>query len=162
MSESLQFPIKNEVLNLNPPSHGDEGLKIMRLSSEAILPTRAHPGDAGLDLYNLEDIELSPRQGKVVATGIAIALRSGYVGLVADRSSLGKKGIKTAGGVIDSGYRGEIHIVLWNLSETSFLLKKGERIAQLLVLPIATPRVVEVNTLDETVRGAKGFGSTGQ
>lgn len=127
-----------------------------------MLPTRAHPDDAGLDLYSLEDVILIPGQGKVTKTGIALALPQGYVGLVADRSSMAKRGIKTAGGVIDAGYRGEIHIVLWNISTEQIQVRRGERIAQLLILPVATPAVREVNTLDETARGAKGFGSTGK
>ncbi|MBI2810662.1 MAG: dUTP diphosphatase [Candidatus Melainabacteria bacterium] len=137
-------------------------IEILKVSPEAVLPTRAHPDDAGLDLYNLDDVHLEPGMGKTVKTGIALALPAGHVGLVADRSSLGKKGIKTAGGVIDAGYRGEIHIVLWNLSPEAVQLKRGERIAQLLILPIATPAVQEVSTLDETLRGTKGFGSSGK
>jgi dUTP pyrophosphatase len=147
----------NLVQNNNPNS-----INILRVSSEAVLPTRAHPDDAGLDLYNLEDILLEPGQGKVAKTGIALALPAGHVGLVADRSSLAKKGIKTAGGIIDAGYRGEIHIVFWNISKDPVQLKRGERIAQLLILPMATPQVVEVTHLDETQRGQKGFGSTGR
>jgi dUTP pyrophosphatase len=138
-------------------------LDILRVSPEATLPTRAHPDDAGLDLYGLEEVILSPNQGKVARTGIAIALPQGYVGLVADRSSMGKRGIKTAGGVIDAGYRGEIHIVLWNISAEPVHLRAGERIAQLLVFPIATPAVNEVTEFGHvTARGAKGFGSSGK
>lgn len=137
-------------------------INILRLSPEATLPTRAHPDDAGLDLYSLEDVFLEPGHGKTTKTGIALGLPQGYVGLVADRSSLARKGIKTAGGVIDAGYRGEVHIVLWNISGEPVQLKRGERIAQLLILPVATPRVVEVISLNETPRGAKGFGSTGK
>jgi dUTP pyrophosphatase len=137
-------------------------LKILRVSSEAILPTRAHPDDAGLDLYNLEDFSLNPGQGKVARTGIAVALPPKHVGMVADRSSLAKRGIKTAGGIIDAGYRGEIHIVLWNISQDPILLRRGERIGQLMIIPIATPAPVEVDILDETQRGANGFGSTGK
>lgn len=137
-------------------------IKILRVSSEATLPTRAHADDAGLDLYGLEDVLLVPGQGRVAKTGIAIALPAGHVGLVADRSSLAKKGIKTAGGIIDAGYRGEIHIVLWNISQEPVQLKRGERIAQLLIIPVATPAVQEVDTLDETLRGTKGFGSSGK
>lgn len=138
-------------------------LEIVKFSPEATLPKRAHSDDAGLDLFGLEDVILSPREGKVARTGIAIALPKGYVGLVADRSSLAKKGVKTAGGVIDAGYRGEIHIVLWNISNDPIHLKAGERIAQLLIFPIATPAVNEVKEFDhETDRGAKGFGSTGK
>ncbi len=132
------------------------------MNKDAVLPTRAHPDDAGLDLYNLEDFLLEPGQGKAVKTGIALAVPQGHVGLVADRSSLGKRGLKTAGGVIDAGYRGEIHIVLWNISGEVFELKRGERLAQLLLIPISTPAVQEVTSLDETARGAKGFGSSGK
>jgi dUTP pyrophosphatase len=144
------------------PQPNLSSIEILRVSAEATLPTRAHPDDAGLDLYSLEDIYLEPGQGKMSRTGIALALPVGHVGMVADRSSLAKKGIKTAGGIIDAGYRGEVHIVLWNISQTPVQLKRGERIAQLLILPIATPAVHEVTSLDETLRGANGFGSTGR
>jgi dUTP pyrophosphatase len=138
-------------------------LDILRVSPQAVLPTRTHSDDAGLDLFGLEDVILSPAQGKVARTGIAIALPKGYVGLVADRSSMAKRGIKTAGGVIDAGYRGELHIVLWNISAEAIELKAGERIAQLLIFPIATPAVNEVKEFDhQTERGAKGFGSSGK
>jgi len=137
-------------------------INILRVSKDATLPTRAHPDDAGMDLYSLEDITLEPGQGHTTRTGIALALPVGYVGLVADRSSMAKKGIKTAGGVIDAGYRGEIHIVLWNISGTPVHLKKGERIGQLLIFPVITPQVIEVDSLDETARGSKGFGSSGK
>src|SRR6185437_10967306 len=137
-------------------------IRILRVNSQAVLPTRTHADDAGLDLYNLEDFHLEPGEGRAVKTGIALALPKGYVGLVADRSSLGKRGLKTAGGVIDAGYRGEIHIVLWNISRDVFELKRGERLAQLMIIPIATPAVEEVSSLEETARGAKGFGSSGK
>ncbi len=147
---------------LSEKHHKPNLIDILRVSSEATLPTRAHPDDAGLDLYNLEDVLLESGQGKVVKTGIALAIPAGHVGMVADRSSLAKKGIKSAGGIIDAGYRGEVHIVLWNISKEAVQLKRGERIAQLLILPIATPAVREVEHLDETQRGKGGFGSTGR
>jgi dUTP pyrophosphatase len=134
----------------------------MKLHPGATLPTRAHPDDAGLDLYALEDTALAPGQGSLVKTGVAIALPAGHVGLVADRSSLARRGLKTAGGVIDAGYRGELGVVLWNISGQPQALKAGERVAQLLVVPIATPAVFETPALDETSRGANGFGSTGR
>ena len=137
-------------------------IQILRVNPEATLPTRAHADDAGLDLYNLEDFHLEAGEGRTVKTGIALAVPPGHVGMVADRSSLGKRGLKTAGGIIDAGYRGEIHIVLWNISGEVFELKRGERLAQLLIVPIATPAVEEVTSLDETARGAKGFGSSGK
>lgn len=139
-----------------------ETLRIKKVSEDAVLPTRAHADDAGLDLYSLEDAILESGHGKVVRTGIAIALPVGYVGMVADRSSMAKRGVKTAGGIIDAGYRGEIHIVLWNVSKEPVQIKRHERIAQLLTLPIATPAVLEVDSLEDTARGAKGFGSSGK
>ncbi|HAR41556.1 MAG TPA: dUTP diphosphatase [Bdellovibrionales bacterium] len=139
-----------------------ESIPIQKVDPKAVLPTRAHPDDAGLDLYSLEDVKITARGGTMARTGVAIALPTHHVGLIADRSSLAKKGLKTAGGVIDAGYRGEVQIVLWNLSSEDIWLKQGERIAQLLILPIATPAVKEVASLDSTRRGEKGFGSTGK
>lgn len=139
-----------------------ESLNILRVSPDATLPTRAHHDDAGLDLYSLEDILIEPGHGKVSRTGIALGLPKGFVALVADRSSMAKRGLKTAGGVIDAGYRGEIHIVMWNIGSEPTHIKRGERIAQLLIFPVATPAVNEVSTLDDTARGAKGFGSSGK
>lgn len=126
------------------------------------MPTRAHADDAGLDLYCLEDVVIGPQRGHVARTGIALAVPAGHVGLIADRSSMAKKGVKIAGGVVDAGYRGEVHIVLWNLSTEEIRLGKGERIAQMMIVPVATPAVREVAELDSTARGAKGFGSSGK
>jgi dUTP pyrophosphatase len=137
-------------------------LPVQKLESQATLPTRAHHDDAGLDLYALEDSALLPGHGAVIATGVAVALPAGHVGLVCDRSSMAKRGLKTAGGVIDAGYRGPLGVVLWNISARPQEIKKGERIAQLLIVPVATPAVREVPSLDDTARGAKGFGSTGR
>lgn len=139
-----------------------EQIGVKRLSPEAVLPTRAHADDAGLDLYGLEDAIIAPSQGKLLRTGIAVQLPKGFFALVADRSSQAKRGIKTAGGVIDSGYRGEIHVVLWNISGAELRIQKGDRIAQLLILPVTTPTITEVTDLDDTARGAKGFGSSGR
>jgi dUTP pyrophosphatase len=139
-----------------------ESIEILRLSPEATLPTRAHADDAGLDLYGLEDAILAPQEGKVLRTGVAMAIPRGFVGQVADRSSMAKRGVKVAGGVIDAGYRGEIHIVLWNLSASEVRIARGERIAQILIVAIATPAVREVAKLDDTARGGKGFGSSGR
>ena len=137
-------------------------LAATKLDAKATLPTRAHADDAGLDLYALEDMELSPGQGGLARTGIAVAVPAGHAGLVCDRSSLARRGLKTAGGVIDAGYRGELGVVLWNISSSVQTLKAGERVAQLLIVPVATPAVREVSNLDATARGANGFGSTGK
>jgi len=139
-----------------------KSLPVRRLEPAATLPARAHPGDAGLDLHALEDSVVAPGEGKVLRTGIAVAIPEGHVGLVCDRSSLARRGLKTAGGVIDAGYRGEVGVVVWNLSRESQRVAKGERAAQLLVLPIAAPEPVETDVLDATSRGAGGFGSTGR
>lgn len=139
-----------------------DAIEIMKLAEDAVLPTRAHPDDAGLDLYALTDVTLEPGKSAVVPTGIAMAIPEGCVGLVADRSSLARKGVKTAGGVIDAGYRGEVGAVLWNISRETVKLGRGDRVAQLLIVPIATPAVKEVKALTESKRGKKGFGSTGR
>ncbi|HBL16296.1 MAG TPA: dUTP diphosphatase [Elusimicrobia bacterium] len=137
-------------------------LKVARLAVGAKVPTRAHPGDAGLDLYSLDGFALRPGEGRVARTGVAVAVPRGHVGLVADRSSMARAGLKTAGGVIDAGYRGEIGVVLWNLSRKRLRVAAGDRLAQLLIVPIATPAVEERPTLTKTSRGAKGFGSSGR
>lgn len=137
-------------------------ISIKKLHAKAQVPTRAHPGDAGLDLTSVEDVVLGPSRGVLVPTGLAFALPPGFVGMIADRSSMGKKGIKVAGGIIDAGYRGEVKVILWNLSQEEIHLKTGDRIAQILILPIATPASIEVQELDSTARGAGGFGSTGK
>lgn len=139
-----------------------EQLNVKKVTPDAILPTRAHADDAGLDLYAFENGVIAPGGGLVARTGIAIALPEKTVGLVADRSSMAKRGVKTSGGVIDAGYRGEIHIVFRNITTEEVRFERGERIAQLLILPCLTPAVVESSNLDETVRGVKGFGSSGR
>jgi dUTP pyrophosphatase len=136
-------------------------ISVKRMHPEATLPTRAHPEDAGMDLYALEDTELPPFDGKLARTGVAFAIAQGHVGMIADRSSMAKKGVKVSGGIIDSGYRGEVLVVLRNLTAQEIVLKRGERIAQMLTLPIVTPALVEAQDLDSTARGAGGFGSTG-
>ena len=137
-------------------------LPVKRLDPRATLPTRAHHDDAGLDLYALEDSEVPPGEGRVLRTGVAVAVPAGHVGLVCDRSSLAKRGLKTAGGVIDAGYRGEVGVVVWNLSRETQKVAKGERAAQMLVIPIAVPAPVDAEDLGATARGVNGFGSTGR
>lgn len=137
-------------------------LPCKKLDSKALIPTRAHPDDAGLDLYGLETVELLPGQGRMLRTGIALEIPAGTVGIIKDRSSLGKKGLKVAGGVVDAGYRGEVQVILWNWSQESVTLNAGERIAQMVILPILVPAPVEVKELSDSARGAGGFGSTGR
>jgi len=137
-------------------------LPVRRLEPGALLPTRAHADDAGLDLYALEETEVPPGEGRLLRTGVAFAISPGHVGLVCDRSSMARRGLKTAGGVIDAGYRGEVGVVVWNLSREAQAVKKGERIAQMLVLPIAVPAPIDSEDLGATTRGSGGFGSTGR
>ena len=139
-----------------------DSIRIKRLDPRAVLPKRAHPEDAGMDLHLLESVEVPAGGGIRVRTGIAMEIAVGFVGMVADRSSLAAKGLKTAGGIIDAGYRGEIHIVLRNLTAEPVRLEAGDRVAQLLILPVALPVIQEVAELSETSRASGGFGSTGR
>ena len=130
----------------------------------AELPTRAHPNDAGLDLAASETTQVAPRVVTLVPTGIAVAIPAGHVGLLAARSSLAvKKAMTLANGVgiIDSDYRGEIKIPIIPLDGCHNLIQAGQKIAQLIILPIATPTVEVVADLDETTRNTGSFGSTG-
>lgn len=140
-------------------------MNIPTVAAEGSLPTYAHPGDAGADLRATEDVVLEPGERRLVGTGVALALPDGYVGLVTPRSGLAAGAglsIVNAPGVIDSGYRGEIKVCLVNLDPRETVrLSAGDRIAQLLVMPFATASFIEVDTLDETVRGDGGYGSTG-
>jgi dUTP pyrophosphatase len=137
-------------------------LHIQKLDPAAKVPSRAYEHDAGLDLYSLERHALQPGEGRIFKTGIAIEIDPGFVGLVWDRSSMGKRGIKTLGGVIDSGYRGEVGVILWNLSKETQEIMAGDKIAQLLIQPIATPQTREVELLSSSDRGTGGFGSSGK
>lgn len=137
-------------------------IKIKRLTPDAIIPNYANPHDAGMDLYTRETVTLQPDERKLISTGIAMAIPPGYVGLIWDKSGIaGKYGIKTMAGVIDSGYRGEIKIVLHNLSKHSYTFDKGTKVAQMLIQAVEQKQIMEVEKLDDTTRGEGGFGSTG-
>jgi len=136
-------------------------LKVKRIHPEAKLPVYGHPGDAGLDLFAVADFDLAPGDVFAAPTGIQIAVPSGHVGLVWDKSGISLKGVHRLAGVIDAGYRGEVQVVLVNLGPDLFPVRKGMKIAQLLVQPLAAVSVVEADSLDDTSRGQGGFGSTG-
>jgi dUTP pyrophosphatase len=140
-------------------------LKVRRLDARARLPTRAYPGDAGLDLYALEDGALDPGQRASVRTGIAVEIPEGEAGLVLPRSGLAARhgiALVNAPGLIDSGYRGEIVVLLLNTDRSArFELAAGDRIAQLVLVKVQTPEVLEVEELAASERGAGGFGSSG-
>ena len=140
-------------------------LQVRRLDERAQLPSRAYPGDAGFDLYALDDGVLAPGERASIRTGIAVEIPDGQAGLVLPRSGLAARhgiAIVNAPGLIDSGYRGEIRVLLLNTDRAaSFAFSSGERIAQLVLVRIETPEVVEVDELATSERGAGGFGSSG-
>jgi dUTP pyrophosphatase len=140
-------------------------LRVKRLDPGLPLPAYAHDGDAGLDLYAAEDVSLEPFARALVSTGIAVAIPEGYAGFVQPRSGLAnRKGLSFVNtpGLIDAHYRGEIKVIAINLDpDKTLTLARGERIAQLVVQPVARATVVETEELDETKRGEGGFGSSG-
>jgi dUTP pyrophosphatase len=143
-------------------------LLVKLLEAGARPPVVAHPGeDLGYDLFALEATVLPPRATVKVRTGVAVEARHPATGaplglLVRDRSSMASRGIATTGGVIDAGYRGEILVLMTNLGEAAAELKAGEKIAQMIPVPVLTGPVQEVETLEVSARAAKGFGSSGK
>jgi dUTP pyrophosphatase len=143
-------------------------LRVKLLEQGARLPVVAHPGeDLGYDLFALEDTVLRPRATVRVRTGIAVEARHPETDaplglLVRDRSSMAARGLATTAGVIDAGYRGEIQVLMTNLGEATVKLKAGEKIAQMIPVPVLTGLVKEMETLEESARAEKGFGSSGR
>ncbi len=141
-------------------------VKVKLLSENAKMPTKGHIEDAGTDLYLTKDVFLIQNQQMLVSLDIAVAIPNGFCGLILPRSSASSKGLHVFTGVIDSGYRGPIKVNVLNLSGTLIDLKKGDRIAQLVIVPVSPIGVTawgfeQADSLDETERGAGGFGSTG-
>lgn len=140
-------------------------ISVLKLDGELPTPTRAYPGDAGLDLYAREPVRLEPGERTVVATGIAVAIPRGHAGLVVPRSGLAARsgiGVVNAPGLIDAGYRGEVKVILVNHGSDRVEIARAERIAQLLVVPAPEVELVEVEQLEESERGSGGFGSSGR
>jgi len=139
-------------------------LPIQRLRAEAVLPERAYAGDAGLDLAACDRHELGPGERTIVGTGLAVAIPDGFAGFVQPRSGLAARhglSVVNAPGLIDSGYRGEIRVVLLNTDrDEPFVVEPGMRIAQLVVLPVPELVLVEIEELPESERGVRGFGSS--
>ena len=139
-------------------------LPIQRLHADAVVPQRAYTGDAGLDLASSERVELGPGKRALVGTGLAVAIPEGYAGFVQPRSGLAARHgltIVNSPGLVDSGYRGELRVVLLNTDRTEpFVVEPGMRIAQLVVLPIPELELVEVDELPSSERGVRGFGSS--
>jgi dUTP pyrophosphatase len=140
-------------------------LRVQRLHPAAALPVRAHDDDAGYDLRALEPLTLGPGERAMVRTGIAIELPAGHAGLVLPRSGLAARhgiALVNAPGLVDAGYRGELKVLLLNTDrETAFAVSAGDRIAQLVIVEVATPEIVEADALAATARGEGGFGSSG-
>ena len=139
-------------------------LSFRRLRSDAVLPERAYSGDAGIDLVSCERVELAPGERATVGTGIAVAIPDGHAGFVQPRSGLAARhgiSIVNTPGLVDSGYRGELRVILLNTdARETFVVEPGMRIAQLVVVPVAAIELIEVEELPESERGVRGFGSS--
>jgi dUTP pyrophosphatase len=138
---------------------------LQQLDSGLTPPTQAHPGDAGVDLMAAESLTLGPGERATVGTGVAVAIPAGFAGLVTPRSGLAHRhglGVVNAPGVVDSGYRGEIRVILVNHGAEAVSIARGDRIAQLLVIPVASVGFDLVTDLAPSERGSGGFGSTGR
>jgi len=137
-------------------------IKIKKLKKEVQIPKYAHPGDAGLDLFSLVDYELKPGERKIFDLGFALEFVEGYVALVKDKGGLSKFGLHTIGGVFDAGYRGEFNVNLINLSDKSYKINKGDKIAQLIVIACTNVEFEEADSLTSSSRGEGRWGSTGK
>jgi dUTP pyrophosphatase len=137
-------------------------LKVKKIHKDAKLPSYGHVGDAGLDLFSVMECVLKGGEVRAISTGLQVAIPDGYVGLIWDKSGISLKNVHRLAGVVDSGYRGEIKVVMSNLSTEAFSIEKGMKIAQMLIQPVVKVKVVDSGELDETSRGENGFGSTGK
>ena len=137
-------------------------LRFKRLDPRAVLPVRGSALAAGLDVCSIDDLQIEPKQRAIAKTGLAVAIPPGFYGRVAPRSGLAaKNGLDVLAGVIDSDYRGELCVLLYNTGDEAITLPAGSKVCQLIIEQIITPDATWANDLDETARGAGGFGSTG-
>lgn len=139
-------------------------LRFKKIHPAAVLPAYAHEGDAGMDVRSVDDVEISPGSRALVHTGLVMMLPRGYEAQVRPRSGLAlKHGVTVLNtpGTIDEGYRGEVGVILANFGDAAFSVKKGDRIAQIVVAPVTRADIVETGEVDGTERGGGGFGSTG-
>ena len=138
-------------------------LKIKKLRADAKIPSYAHHGDAGFDLFAVEETTVSAGERVLVGTGIALEIPDGFVGLIWDKSGLATAhGLKTLGGVIDAGYRGEIKVGIINLSTEDYVFEAGHKVAQMLIQKVERATIEEAPELSDAPRGEGGFGSTGK
>lgn len=137
-------------------------LSIQRLDPEVPLPSYGYAGDAAFDLYAAEAVVLAPGDRAQVRTGLALEIPEGYAGLIWDKSGLSHRhGLKTLGGVVDAGYRGEVLVGVVNLGTDPYTIERHHKVAQMIIQKIELPTIVEVKDLTQSERGARGFGSTG-
>lgn len=158
---SILHAINAYVFNLLASWSVRDELRVKRINSDAILPTRGSCGSVGLDLYSIDDITIAPKGLGLVGTGLVFTLPSGTYGRIAPRSGLSTKGIDVMAGVIDPDYKGEVKVLLLNLNDEPYKFSKGQRISQFILEKAAFPRVKETWEVEETQRGDGGFGSTG-
>ena len=125
------------------------------------MPKYAHPGDVGMDMFSMEDYDLRPGERRLFPCGFAAEFPPGYAAIVKDKSSISKAGLHTMGGVFDAGYRGEYNTHLVNLSTESYTIEEGDKVSQLVIIPVAIAEIEETDNLSESERGAGGLGSTG-
>ena len=139
-------------------------LRFRKVHPDAVLPSYAHPSDAGMDVRSVEDLTIAPGKRALVHTGLVMLLPPMYEAQVRPRSGLALKSgvtVLNTPGTIDSGYRGEVGVILANFGDADFHVRKGDKIAQIVIAPVTQPEIVETTEVDETDRGSGGFGSTG-
>ncbi len=136
-------------------------IKIQKLRPEAVLPHYAHPGDVGLDLYSVDSGVVAPGERKLFYCGFALEFPDGYAAIVKDRGSMAGKGLHTLGGVFDAGFRGEYNVMLYNVGDKPYEVHAGDKIAQLVIVPVEIATLEEVTELSDSSRGKGQFGSTG-
>lgn len=137
-------------------------IKIKRLKDNAKLPTYAHPGDIGMDLYAMETVTLMPGEHYRFWHGFAMEYPEGYGGIIMDKGSISKAGLAHMGGVYDAGYRGEYNTLLVNLSNEPYTFEEGDKVSQLVIMPVVIGEIEETEELSESERGEGKFGSTGK
>ena len=137
-------------------------IKVKKLKPDAKLPKYHHPGDVGMDLYSMEHVTIPPMGQHRFWHGFALEFPEGYGGIIMDKGSISKAGLAHMGGVYDAGYRGEYNTLLVNLSDKSYTFEEGDKVAQLVILPVEIVDLEEVESLSESVRGEGRFGSTGK
>lgn len=137
-------------------------IKIKKLKENIKLPSYAHPGDVGMDLYSMETVTISPMGHYRFFHGFAMEFPEGNAGIIMDKSSISKAGLIHMGGVFDAGYRGEYNTHLVNLGNEPYTVEEGDKVAQLVIIPVIIAELEEVDSLNESSRGMGAFGSTGK